>query len=224
MEHCMKNRILLSALAAWTTLATTGYAETANPSSPVRDTPVVYVSDFDVDASAGEPASHGLLANLGHGGLLGRQADPVAQAHEAVELLADTLTKDLKQAGIDARRAPPGAELPKSGWRVRGVLLSVDDGSVARRAIIGFGAGRSSLQVAMTVDDLAKPQQPLMQGLAGASGGRMPGAIVMLNPYAVAAKVVLAGRDRDKAIKHAAQQIADAVVQRVQGKTAPQGI
>lgn len=220
----MKNRILPSALAAWSALATSIYAASTDPSSPMPGAPVVYVSDFDVEAADSKPASHGLLANIGQGGLIGRHADPATQAHEAVELLAATLAKDLKQAGIDARRAPPGAELPKSGWRVHGILLSVDDGSVARRAIIGFGAGRSSLQVAVAVDDLAKPQQPLMQGLAGGSGGRMPGAIVMLNPYAVAAKIVLAGRDRDKAIKHAAQQIANAVVQRVQGKATPQGI
>ena len=40
----------------------------------------------------------------------------------------------------------------------------------------------------------------------------MPGAAITLNPYVAAAKFLLAGRDLDKSVRHAASDIADAVV------------
>ncbi|RUL79040.1 DUF4410 domain-containing protein [Dyella choica] len=208
----------LSILAAWSAFAAcTCSVATDSASLPRPDAPVVYVSNFELDALPEQDgnASRGLLGGALQGGLLRRHKDPQAQAQEISALMAETLTKDLKKAGIDARRTQPGAELPKTGWNVHGVFLSVDQGNVARRAMIGFGAGHSSLQVAVAIDDLAKPGQSL-QSVAEGSGGHMPGAIIMLNPYAIAAKVVLAGRDQEKAVKNAAKQIADTIVRCVQ--------
>ncbi|GLQ87823.1 DUF4410 domain-containing protein [Dyella flagellata] len=210
----------LSIVAVWSAfVVSTCFAATETAPPPKPNAPVVYVSNFELDAAPAQ-AGQATRGVLGRGGLLHRNQDPQAQAQEMVSLMSDTLTQDLKKAGIDARRTLPGAELPKTGWNVHGVFLSVDQGNVARRAMIGFGAGHSSLQVAAAVDDLAKPGQAPLQTIAEGNGGHMPGAIIMLNPYAIAAKVVLAGRDQDKAIKNAAKQIAQAVVQRVQTNVA----
>jgi hypothetical protein len=178
----------------------------------------VYVSNFEFDTPPGEnsQASRGPIRGMLQGGLLRRHEDPTEQAQEAASLIAESLTEDLKKSGIDARRALPGTALPQSGWNVHGVFLSTDQGSTAKRAIIGFGAGRSNVQVAVTVDDLAAPGHTALQDLEEGSGSKMPGAILKLNPYVIAAKVVLAGHDQQKAIKNAAKDIAQTIVKQVQ--------
>ena len=214
----MRSRTVVPAvLLIWSALAAAACFAGPESRPPVAGAPIVYVSDFELDAPPIQDnnAPSGVLGRVRQGGLLRRHADPQADAQEMSALMADTLTQDLKQAGLDARRVPPGVTLPHTGWNVHGVFFAVDEGNVVRRAVIGFGAGSSSLQVAVAIDDLAKPGQPLFQAVAGGSGGHMPGAIIARNPYAIAAKVVLAGRDRDKAVKHAAKQIADVIVQRV---------
>ncbi|WP_063900112.1 DUF4410 domain-containing protein [Burkholderia ubonensis] len=181
--------------------------------------PVVYVSDFVLDAppQKNDSASRGPIRGLLRDRLLRRHDDPEVQAREMTSLMAETLTEDLKQSGVDARRLPPSAPLPASGWNVHGEFLSIDEGDTAKRAIIGFGAGRGDVQIAVAVDDLASPGQLSVQDVTTRSGNRMPGAIVKLNPYVVAAKFVLAERDRQKAVKNAAKQVANTVVQRVRG-------
>jgi hypothetical protein len=149
------------------------------------------------------------------------EEDPQVHARKIVSSMADRITSDLKKAGADAHRLPPGAPPPDRGWVVRGVFLSVDEGNRIRRAVVGFGAGQGSLQLAVAVDDLAtQGQQPLYEDVDSGSGGHMPGAIVKLNPYVALAKFVLAGHDEASTIKHTAQAIADMVVQRVHGAPA----
>lgn len=210
--------VLAGCLAAVSSMC---FAQTGKAPEPVAKVPVIYVSNFEFNVATAQndqAASRGLLGGALRGGLLRRHEDPQAQAQQLSLLMADTLTKDLKQAGIDARRVLPGSEPPRSGWNVRGMFLSVDQGNAARRAMIGFGAGHSSLQVAVAIDDLAKPSQPLLQEVAKGSGSYMPGAIIALNPYMIAAKFVLAGRDQQKAVKDAAKQIAASIEQRMRAE------
>jgi hypothetical protein len=206
-------------------IASAGFAADTAPST--MPAPVVYVADFDLDAAAIKPdesppkrARH-LIGNLLPRGLVVPEEDPQVHARKIVSSMADRITSDLKKAGIDARRLPPGAPPPDGGWVVRGVFLSVDEGNRIRRAVVGFGAGQGSLQVAVAVNDLAtQGQQPLYEDVDSGSGGHMPGAIVKLNPYVALAKFVLAGHDEASTIKHTAQDIADMVVQRVHGAPA----
>jgi hypothetical protein len=130
--------------------------------------------------------------------------------------MAQSLTDDLKKEGVDARRVTPGEPLPRVGWQVRGVFLSVDEGNRLRRAMVGMGAGQSQFQVAVSCDSLAAPELPPLYETVeeGASKG-MPGAMVKLNPYVIAAKVVLSGRDEKTAIRNSAQQIAEELAQRL---------
>jgi hypothetical protein len=182
---------------------------------------VVYVSDFDIDATGikSEPGvlgarplgvrPDGLLARL-------RQGDPQGKARHLVDLMGDTLVEDLTKAGLTARRVPPGMTLPSEGWLVRGAFLEVDEGNRLRRAVIGFGAGDTQLQVAAAVDALsATAPAPLYTVDTSAESHPLPGAIVKLNPYVVAARFVLAGRDLDNNVKDTAGEIAKRVVARV---------
>jgi hypothetical protein len=205
--------------AVWLSVMAAGAVATDAASVP-GTAPVVYVSDFDLDVADVKPDSGKIqqVRRLLPRGPLRSKQDPQTHAREIVSSMADTLTADLIKAGVAAQRLAPGGELPETGWRVRGVFLSVDDGNRLQRAIVGFGAGQSDLQVAVAFDDLSKPgQAPLYENVDKSESKPMPGAIIKLNPYVVAAKFVLDGRDEKTMIKNAAQQISDAVVDRMQG-------
>ncbi|HEX7931787.1 MAG TPA: DUF4410 domain-containing protein [Paraburkholderia sp.] len=192
-------------------------ADTAPFAAPA---PVVYVSDFELDAADVTPDSgpgqrarrlRGLLPS--GPGPLGRDANPQDHARQIVDEMADALTADLRHGGVDARRAAPGQPLPASGWQVRGVFLDVDEGNRLRRAMVGLGAGRSDIQVAVSCDSLASANlPPLYDAVEEAGGKRTPGAAIKLNPYVIAAKFVMARGDEKKTIQKTAQQISDAVV------------
>lgn len=185
--------------------------------------PVVYVSDFELDAGSVR-ADQSPVANARHfaGSLLPRpfahHDDPQAHARQIVEQMADTLVADLRKAGVDARRLPAAATLPAQGWLVRGVFLDVDEGNRLRRSMVGFGAGAIEIDLAVAVDDLAKQAPaPLYQVIETHSSENKPGAgaAIALNPYVAAAKFVLARGDQRMSVAHAAGEVSDAVMTRV---------
>jgi hypothetical protein len=218
--------IICLATCVWASAARCLAADSsAAPSTPVAQ-PVVYVSDFDLDAANVTPDSgpghraRGIVGNLVPEGPLRQQQDPQARAREIVALMAQSLTDDLRKAGVDARRVTPGEPLPHSGWQVRGVFLSVDEGNRLRRAMVGMGSGQSQFQVAVSCDNLATPElPPLYEGVEQGASRDMPGAVIKLNPYVIAAKVVLSGRDEKTAIRKSAEQIAEELAQRLQTGT-----
>ncbi|MFM0010580.1 DUF4410 domain-containing protein [Paraburkholderia sediminicola] len=187
--------------------------------------PIVYVSDFDLDVANVKPDSgpgqrvrrlRGLLPS--GPGPLGKDKNPEDHAKDIVNEMADALTADLKKGGVDARRIAPGQPLPATGWQVRGVFLSVDDGNRLRRAMVGFGAGQNDIQVAVSCDSLATADlPPLYQAVEDADSKGKPGAVIKLNPYVIAAKFVMASGDEKKTIKKTAQQISDAVTAKLHG-------
>jgi hypothetical protein len=183
---------------------------------------IVYVTDFDLDA-ADVTTGPGLLPSLPRPGLLpsgplGIFKTPQASAHDAVDLMSKSLIDDLDASGIVARRLPSGTQSPANGWLVRGAFLEVDTGNRLRRAVIGLGAGQTDLQVATAVDDLsAGTPAPFYQLDTSAESGKLPGAVVTLNPYVAAARFVLAGGDLDRNVKETAKEIAKAIVTRVHG-------
>jgi hypothetical protein len=188
---------------------------------------VVYVADFDIEAAEikSEPGIVGSrpLGLLPHGPLARlRQGDPETEARHLVDLMADTLVDDLVKAGLEARRVPAGIALPTEGWRVHGAFLQVDEGNRLRRAVIGFGAGETELQVAVAIDALsAAPPAPLYTVDTSAESRKLPGATVTLNPYVAAARFVLAGKDLDRNVKDTAGEIGKHVVVRVNAAAPP---
>lgn len=203
-------------------VGTSGYA--ADPPPLPTPAPVVYVTDFDLDVADVTPDSGpgSRLRRLGSvlpGGPLRQSKDPQTQAKEIVADMANDLTADLTKAGVDARRLPPGAALPITGWQVRGVFLSVDEGNRLKRAIVGLGAGQSHFQVAVSLDDLSNPAlPPLYESTEEGSSKDKPGAFIKLNPYVIAAKFVMSGHDQRSMIKNTAQQISDSVVEKLKAK------
>ncbi|MFM0166619.1 protein of unknown function [Burkholderia sp. GAS332] len=187
--------------------------------------PIVYVSDFELDVANVKPDSgpgqrlRGLRGMLPSGpGPLGKDKNPENHAKDIVNEMADALTADLKKGGVDARRSAPGQPLPATGWQVRGVFLSVDDGNRLRRAMVGFGAGQNNIQVAVSCDSLGTADlPPLYQAVEEADSKGKPGAVIKLNPYVIAAKFVMASGDEKKTIKKTAQEISDSVIAKLHG-------
>ncbi|MGH6975459.1 MAG: DUF4410 domain-containing protein [Stellaceae bacterium] len=215
---------VLLASAVVVLLAACGGAKIADTSAlaaPAGAPTIVYVTDFGLDSGAVQQSGPGSLINRVRPGIIGSgplgiARTPEQQARDLVDLMANSIVDDLHKDGIAAERFAPGAPLPATGWLVRGVFLQADAGNRLRRAALGFGAGATDLQVASTIDQLgAGAPQPLYTVDTNAQSGKLPGAVVTLNPYVAAARFVMAGKDLDRNAKDTAGKIADQVKTRV---------
>ncbi|XUW91627.1 DUF4410 domain-containing protein [Burkholderia sp. M6-3] len=219
MQHQFVRFVALAACLS--VVPATGFA--ADKASFAEPAPIVYVSDFELDVANVAPDSgpgqrvrrlRGLLPS--GPGPLDHNANPQEHAKNIVNEMAEALTADLREGGVDARRIAPGQTSPAAGWQVRGVFLSVDDGNRLRRAMVGLGAGQTDIQVAVSCDSLASASlPPLYEAVEEADSKHGPGAAIKLNPYVIAAKFVIASGDEKKTIKKTAQQISDAVIARL---------
>lgn len=181
------------------------------PSHPPQRPELVYVTDFAIDERS-----------ISEGGRIGRilpgmQQNPEVEARKLVELLADTLARELQDRGVPAKRLYPGENIPLKGWLVTGEFLEVDEGSRLRRAAIGFGAGSTEMMAEVSITDLSgNRNEPFLVCGTGSKSGRGPGAIVMMNPYVAAAKFVLSKRAPEKDVKKTARQIADVITKSIE--------
>ncbi len=182
---------------------------------------IIYVSDFELEI-AEQPAEQQPILNGPVRGVLGalrgESQDPAAKARELVDLMSMSIVKDLTEKQLSAQRLLPGELLPKTGWLVRGVVTELDEGNRLRKAVIGFGAGKSQLELYVNVVDLAKaPTTPFYTFEASNNSGDMPGAAVMkMNPYAAAAKFVMSRHADEKEVSHTAETIAEQISERMQ--------
>jgi hypothetical protein len=194
--------------------------------SPADRPAVVYVSDFQLDAESirserGLPLPPPPPGPLG--GILpkppGAPKDPAVRARELIELMSTTLVQNLAQAGLNAQRLRANAPQPAAGWLVRGVFTEVGEGNRLQRAMIGFGAGQTDLQIAVAIDDLAGgTPRPFYELDTTAASGKAPGAVITLNPYVAVAKFALSGRDLEQNVKQTAGRIAADVASRVSSR------
>ncbi len=192
--------------------------------APTAKPEVIYVTDFDLGAQniqhqdgllSGRPGPVGRVGDR----LSGATSDPAARARQLVDLMANSLVKDLSDAGFIARRLPRGAALPREGWLLEGAFTEVQEGNRLRRAMIGLGEGQTDLQVVVGMQALGSgPPKPLFEISTDAASGKKPGAapLVALNPYAAAVRFVMSGQDLNKNVRKTASQIAAEVSRRAQ--------
>jgi hypothetical protein len=186
------------------------FAQAIAPSAPKGP---VYVRNF-LFATQNLKPDEGLLG--GRAGPVGRlrknlkpSEDPATKARQFVELLSNTIVRELNNAGITANRLEPGAFAPSAGLLVGGEFLEVDEGNRMRRAMVGFGAGSEEVKVQVEVYDLARdPNAPFLVYGAGEEGRKGPGAVVFKNPYAAAARYVLSRKATEKDVVKLGNQIA----------------
>lgn len=182
---------------------------------PAKAPTVLYIRDFDLE-----------YEHLQSGGMLKRQGvlrrvpaplkgdDPQKKAQHIVQGMTAALVAVFTEKGIAVRHLEIGMPLPEEGWLVSGEFLEVDEGNRAVRATIGFGKGATAMDVAVSVSDLAsRPNEPFMVFGTAKTAGKMPGAVVTMNPYVAAAKFVMEKNASDKDIKKTAEQIATQIIQ-----------
>lgn len=196
--------------------------EAAPAALPAEGPSVVCVTDFDLAADAVMEKS-GILGGEGpvRGRLRERREDrnPSDTAQGMVNLLATTLVAEFGERGVKAERLRGDAAFPKEGWIVRGQFTEVDEGNRVRRAMIGFGSGKAEMQLHVNVADLAKsPDSPFLVFGTAAESGKMPGAIVMMNPYVAAAKFVMSKNASAKDVKKTASKLAEAILAKGQSQ------
>ncbi|HUI27576.1 MAG TPA: DUF4410 domain-containing protein [Candidatus Kryptonia bacterium] len=106
-------------------------------------------------------------------------AEQIATGRQLGATIAAELVEQIRGMGMPGLRAPIGTIPQINDIVIRGYLLSVDEGSAAKRVAIGFGAGGSELRTAvegyqMTAQGLRK----LGSGTLDSGGGKTPGAAV----------------------------------------------
>jgi hypothetical protein len=225
----MKPRIALLALFALVTAfslaAPRAQSQAAAPAAAAQQTvkpnftsdTIIYVSDFELDASNVTADQSG----SNRPGIIERprkreEHDPQAQAAKLVNTMSQSLVDDLKKAGYKVQRVPPGGLPPKSGAWVHGVFTEVDEGNSRRRAVIGFGQGQASMDLYVTLTDLAQPDKPLYNATQDATSKNKPGAVITMNPYVAAAKFVMEKNAPEKMVKKTADEISAQVATQMQ--------
>jgi Domain of unknown function (DUF4410) len=108
-------------------------------------------------------------------------AEQIATGKKVGAEIATKLVEQIRAMGMPAERAVAGSLPQINDIVLRGYLLSVDEGSAAKRVGIGFGSGGSELKVAvegfqMTAQGLRK----LGSGKSDAGGSKGPGGAVGL--------------------------------------------
>jgi hypothetical protein len=93
--------------------------------------------------------------------------------------IAEGVAAHLREKGLPAKRVPLGTTLPTgiNDIVLRGYLVSVKEGSAAKRIIIGFGAGASELKAAMEGFQVTEQGlRKLGSGTGQFKGSKGPGA------------------------------------------------
>jgi hypothetical protein len=106
-------------------------------------------------------------------------AEQIAEGRKLGAEMASQLVTEIRAMGMPAQVASTGTQPQINDIVIRGYLLSIYEGSVAKRVAIGFGAGASELKTAvegfqMTANGLRK----IGSGDVNAGGGKSPGAAV----------------------------------------------
>ncbi len=189
---------------------TTATAVTRPADWPASRPSIVYVADFELGAAPLEPEQQHRMRDgrLGRR-LRGESEDPAATEAQLVETLVTGIVDHLAKAGVTAQRLDPTGPRPRAGWLVRGVFVEADEGNRLRRAALGFGSGKTELQLIIAVSDLAAgADAPIYTFGTAAESGRRPGAVLTLNPYVAGAKFLLNRNSLQKDAKATAAQIA----------------
>ena len=179
---------------------------------------VIYVSDFDLDAANFKQDKGGIT---GKGYLLPappksrlrrKRQDPAAAASNLIRLMSESLVADLQKAGFKAQRLASTESTPTEGLLVTGVFTELSEGNQMRRTLLGFGSGKSKMDLYVMVADASPSGHPLYETSTQKSNGKGPGTVIALNPYAGAAGfVVKFGMTKnapEKMVKQTASKIA----------------
>ena len=134
----------------------------------------VLVQDFSVNQEAvkGSTTPLAKLENLASSD--NGQGAKLELQKEVGSALSDELVSRIKKLGFDVVRVAAGKQPASNEVLISGVFTNVDEGNSLRRAVIGFGAGQSSVDSDVVVS--SSDNQPLLSFKAHSDSGNAPGA------------------------------------------------
>jgi hypothetical protein len=137
----------------------------------------IWVYDF-VASTDDVPADSSIASTVGAPST-SPTADQIQTGRQLGALIAQDLVTDIQAMGLSAVHAGPGASPQVGDGVIRGYLVSVEGGGVAKRFVIGFGYGTSEMDTVvegyvMTAQGLRR----LGSGTLSSSGSKTPGVIV----------------------------------------------
>jgi hypothetical protein len=165
--------------------------------------PTLYVAEFQPVAkqSGGFGPLHAISS-----GLHAHRVDENAAA------LSRALVAALSKAHF-AAKALLNEPLPQSGWVMRGVFYSLDEGGHLI-SIPFLGSRKSpSVQVTVTLTDIAKNPETPFAIIGTDSVLKGQGAPIGWNPYVVSARFVVHRVEGDQSINDLAEQIAQKIAE-----------
>jgi hypothetical protein len=158
-------------------------------------------------------------------------AQEIAEGRKLGSQIALELVEEIRNMGLPGELGVPGTNVWVNDIVIRGYLLSIQEGSEAKRVLIGFGSGASALKVAvegfqMTAQGLRK----LGGGTTDATGSKTPGGALGLatliathNPAGliISSGMKIYGEESGRATvegraKQTAKEIGDVLRQRFQ--------
>ncbi len=178
--------MLLALAAAGCASATVTPEKVAAPMKPSRPR-IVYVRNFGVVASDVKE-SHGLISKTEREfSSTPEEERQMEIGHAAAKELSDRLAKDLGALGFTVEEQE--GEVPVTGdvLLVEGEFRNVDEGAATRRVIVGFGAGKSTLDTQVRVYRIiGGSRQKVLELATHADSGELPGTALTMGAGAFA--------------------------------------
>jgi Domain of unknown function (DUF4410) len=130
---------------------------------------------YDFAATPAEVPSYSMYA--GQASSSPPSAEQAELGRELGTGIAAQLVDSIREMGLPAERGAPGTTPQVNDIVIRGYLVSIEEGSTAKRMTIGFGSGGSELTT--TVEGFQMTPQGLRRlgsATLGAKGSKGPGA------------------------------------------------
>jgi len=161
-------------------------------------------------------------------------AEEVRVGQELGQKVAERLVDEIKDMGMGAEVGGPSVRVDVNDIVIRGHFASIDEGSTAKRMVVGFGSGKAELNT--VVQGYVMTPEGLHQvggGTVDSGGGKSPGLIVPLlvtaataNPIGLvvggAVKVGQEVTGSDK-VDGAARRTADQIAERLKDRFKQEG-
>jgi hypothetical protein len=128
--------------------------------------------------------------------------------------LSRALVVSLSKLHVAAQALPPKDPVPQSGWLVRGVFCSLDDGGHLLTIPLLSSRKTQNVEVTVTLTDSAKDPSAPFASIGADSALKGQRAPIGWNPYVVSARFVVHRIEGDKSIRALADQIAQTIVDR----------
>lgn len=146
------------------------YAE--NEELPKPDRIIVY----DFAATPEEVPADDPLIGLYDKPTRPQTADEVILGRKLGAEIAGELVKEILNLGMPAERSSTGLTPGIGDLLIKGVFVSIDEGSRLKRILIGFGSGAGELKTLVEINQITtEGPRPLISEEIKATGGKMPG-------------------------------------------------